>query len=480
MAKRVLSVFFACLLLLVLPILPAHAAQGEGPAVAELNVEIGGDIYRKLTTEPGEDPYSVRISCADIADLEVEMNLRGSSSKTIGQMMKAKRIPFELTLPKEGDADLGVGNRSVKYINSFTLYRLVAEYLALDLFESFGIPTPAHEICFVRFNGEDLGLYLAVEDVNKTFLGKHYPEPLQTAYKATNKENKEGAIDSKWFGTVFPKAKKDPQPLLTLIDALERGDGFEELIDADEWLRYFACVAAIGGDGSIFSELNNFVLYDHDGRMELIPWDQSEAFSGRETPNGIDRYYVDDDPDDPNPLFDLIMREPENRERYHAYIRELCDTFLQPEQLERRYAAIVDAIAPYLPRDHSIGLNSENAEQALRSDSPEGLLNLRYALKAHRENLLAQLEGKERAFFVNEAYRELLGLGDFEETVAFLEKNSPLYDPKLPKKISAGHASYDGANRTAIFVVAGVIAVGAAGALVWLFTVRRVKKKKDH
>ena len=221
----------------------------------------------------------------------------------------------------------------MKFINSLTPYRLIAEYLALDLFDFAGIPTPAHSLAFIRFNGVDFGLYIAVEDVNKPFLRKWYKEPLGSAYKATFDNTKAADyVDSEWFGVLFEKVSGESNHFAELISSLDRGEGYEQYVDLDEWLRYYACVAVIGGDGSIFSEQNNFVLYDNNGKYQLIPWDLSEAFSGRETVNGIDRYYIWDELNNPNPLFDLIMKNPANRAKYHEYIRHFADSFLSPEK----------------------------------------------------------------------------------------------------------------------------------------------------
>ncbi len=470
----ILAAAIVCCSGFALPVFAADAAIDE-LRVAEVNIDISAQDYKTLISSPEKIRFDVSVSRDGSEAVPSRINIRGSSSKQLGLLTKAKRIPFELKFESSDDFGTKLKNKDVKFINSFTIYRLIAEYLALDLFEYAGIPTPAHEIVFVQFNGVDFGLYLAVEDVDSRFLKKWYGEDLGSSYKATNKDDADKQyIDSEWFGRIYEKEENGSQILQPLMDALEKGEGYEQYIDIDQWLRYFACVAAIGGDASIFSEQNNFVLYDDGGRFDLMPWDQSEAFSGRTTPNGIDKYYIGDDLDEPSPLFELLMADPERREQYHDNIRELCEGFLKPEILNERYSAVLDAIEPYLARDHSIGQNKKGAADLFRAEGPEGLYNLRYELRGHYENLIGQLNGTESAFFVNPSYAEIFGYQDFESLITFIESNTPMYDRRLPKKIVS--AAY---GKTGLAHPVFAICLFSAAVIACIFAVAMIKRRRS-
>lgn len=417
-------------------------AGGEGksgvssPNVITVNIHIAPSDYKSLISSPHKKQHSSNVSVGESEYEFAQINIRGNSSRQFGLHSSTKRIPFELSFPEVHPFG-GLENKSVKFINSFYPYRLIAEYLALDLFSFAGIPTPVHSFAFIRFNDVDFGLYIAVEDVNKAFLSKWYPEPLNSAYKATvNEEKRSEYIESEWFGNLFEKVSGESDHLSALFAALDNGEGYEQYINVDEWLRFFACCAVMGGDGTFLTEQNNYVMYENDGRFDLIPWDLSEAFSGRRAPDGIDHFYVWHNENNPNPLFELLMSNLAYRDTYHNYIRELTEDFLSPSAIQARYDAILDAIAPYLPQDHSVLLNGEDTLPALRSNSPDGFFNLRSMLNKYYQNLNAQLSGREDSFAINDQLADFYENGDsYDYILSEIEPLSPWLDASLPQRI---------------------------------------------
>lgn len=461
-------------------VLTASDAKKENPSepgVIEVDIRIDAAKYKALVSSEQKKQYVVSVS-ADRSEYETaKINIRGNSSRQFGLAHPAKRIPFEIKFDSARPFG-GFENKSVKFINCFYPYRLIAEYLALELFSFAGIPTPDHSFAFVRFNDVDFGLYIAVEDINKPFLSKWYAEPLQAAYKSTiNEEKASEYIDSEWFGHLFEKTSGDSANLSALTEALDKGEGYEQYINIDEWLRFFACIAVTGGDGSMLTEQNNFVLYDNNGKFDLIPWDLSEAFSGRRAPDSIDHYYVWHNENEPNPLFGLLMSNRAYRDQYYAYIREFTEGFLDPSAMQARYDAILDAIAPYLPKDHSILLNSEDTLAELRSDAPDTLSNLRHMLNASYRNLNAQLEGQADSFAVNERFVDYYENGDsYEYIISECEPLSPLLDTTLPQQIIDRGKKTDTTEQKLFFWVIGIgAAVAAVGVIILM-----VNKRKEN
>jgi|GEM_PF-5120729 len=476
--KRTICILLA-LLFCALPLSVSAADLTDPVPVAEVDIGIAPEYYEKLVTETEKTPYPALVVWNGNA-FETQINIRGNTSKRVGLSTQTKRIPFELKRGQKGPICEELGNHDVKFVNSLTPYQLFAEYLALDLFAWMGVPTPAHTLSFVQFNGVDLGMYLAVEDLNGTFLKKHYADDSGVLLKNTSDMDKQkGYVISEWFGVMFEKEGKNDPFIDTFLAALDRGEGYEEYINVDEWLRFFACVAAIGGGDSIFTMMNSFAMYDNGGVFELIPWDQSSAFNP-ESPNGIDRFYVGNDIQNPNPLFDLLMKNEAWRSQYHTYIRQITDGFLSKESMDGRFSALLDAVAAYMPRDHSILLNRDTVLEDMLSEDPMDKLNLRYSLEKTRENLLLQLEGKEKEFYVNLAYDEL---SVTPQTIMSVIQNfeTERIDPLLPQKIKDAYPAWRKAHtgqagRKLWFVLpcAAAALIAAAGAVIG---VKRKKKK---
>ncbi|MCR5041245.1 MAG: CotH kinase family protein, partial [Clostridia bacterium] len=413
-------------------------ARPDGVTVAEVDISISAEDYLGLITEDTKVKHKVSAEVNGAAERAATINIRGNSSKTIGRKLSSKRIPFELVFSDKKDFDSVIANKDVKFINCFLLYRIIAEFLALDLFASMDIPVPDHELSFISFNGVDFGLYLAVEDTNGTFVRKNYGEKKGCLYKSTNKSKEGEVYYSDWFEYVFVKSGEDAGNLEKLIDALESGSGYEEYVNVDEWLRYFACVSSVGGAASILDERHNFILFDNDGVFDLIPWDLSDAFCGGNSGYGIDHYdYTGLFKEKTRSLFDLFMSNPEYKEKYHGYIREICEGFLSESSVERLFSEIVDALEPYIPRDRSTPLSSPDAVERLLDPKPDDKLNVLYELRSIRENLLRQLDGEEDTFFVNPAYEQFYKADGYDAFVSQLERLSPEGCGDLPDMIIA-------------------------------------------
>lgn len=478
--KRTVCILLALLFCAAVPRCAAAPAAG---AVAELDIGIAPEYYEKLVSEPEKTPYPATVG-VNGAYAKMEINIRGNTSKRLGMSSETKRIPFELKNPTKEPVIPALGNHDVKFVNSITPYQLFGEYLALELYDWMDVPAPAHALTFVRFNGVDFGMYLAVEDLNKKFISKHYAgAPCVLLKNTADMEKPKRYVQSKWFGVLFEKSGTDDKTIDLLLAALDRGEGYGAYLNLDEWLRYFACVAAIGGGDSIFTMMNSFAMYDNNGVFDLIPWDQSAFLA--ESPNGIDRFYVGNDPAHPNELFDLIMRDPENVRRYHAYIRQIAEEFLAPERMDGLFSALLEAAAPYLPRDHSILLNRETVLDDLTAEDPNDPLNLRYSIEKTRGNLLAQLDGTEKVFYVNEAYIKLLiSQTTIPDVLRGFETDS--VDPLLPQKIKEAYPAWQKAHGGAapgiilpIVLSGGVLALLAASGAV-LVKHRRNKTEKDR
>ena len=412
-----------------------EASADGGSVLVQTDVGIRPDDFRSMIAnkEKISHPVWVRADGGDYRGAKI--NIRGSSSKDIGMLMPTKRIPFELVFNSGAEAVPPFSNPSVKYINPFMPYRLLAEYVGLDLFASSGIPTPEHAFSFLRLNGTDFGVYLAVEDVNKHFLTKHFSGNVGSLYKCTNNINPDADLHTVWFGNIFTKTDRGSQTLSALLAALDRGEGFENYLDMDEILRFFACTAVIGGNGSILTERSNFLLYDNGGKFVLLPWDLSEAFCAFLSGNGIDHFELDDDSGDPNPLFELIMQNPENREKYHAYIRQINDTFLSPERIQPYLRSLIREVAPYLLRDRTIFRNVPDLETAMTSGNVLYSENLAAVLDEIHTQIQDQLDGKIDAFYLNTDRFVLPDMIDYTEWMDALSQSTDNYNASVVEAV---------------------------------------------
>ena len=328
----------------------AFTAELPVPAVHTVDIGIRPTAYRELISNEAEPRFSVQMSVDEGPYFRGQIKLRGNASKGVGLLMPTKRVPIQLRFEQDNPFRESLNNSCLKLINSFTPFRLLAEYMALDLYSFADIPAPAHEFVFLRYNHVDFGLYLAVEDVNEEFLAKKFPDGKGSLFKESQKDFSHDYSISNWFGALNMVVNRGEDRIMELLDALDRGEGYEALLDVDEFLRFFACLAVWGANSSFLTEQNNFFLYDTGEKFILLPWDNSDAFGAFPSMDGIDHYRLNqwEDIDYPPPVFTLLMEDESNREKYHAYIRELNEAFLSPERLEPYFNELAALVQPYL------------------------------------------------------------------------------------------------------------------------------------
>ena len=419
------------------------AAKLPAPVVHTFDIGIQPSAYRQLVSDDSEPRLPMQISVDNGPLTRGKIKLRGNSSKWIGLALPTKRIPVQIVFDGADPVENTFNNSCVKLINSFLPFRLLAEYIALDLFSFCGIPTPAHHFVFLRYNDVDFGLYLAVEDINETFLSKHFSFPFGSLLKGAEGDAGQPYSRSSWFGELRMDLDHGDERLLLLLDALERGRGYEEYLDIDEVLRFFACTAAYGGIGSILEEQSNFFLYDTGEKFILLPWDLSDAFSAEPTNNGIDCFrmeYWNTAP--PCVFFDLLMQDENNRKMYYAYLEEINDRFLNPETMEPYFQSMASLVAPYLSKDCTMPFNLPYELPVVPEEGYGNIGSLLSTLTNIHDNITKQLQGSEHVFYSNPAWKNLPPEEEFDRRIDYFLQNSPRIDLHITNQICINYSFY--------------------------------------
>jgi hypothetical protein len=153
----------------------------------------------------------------------------------------------------------------------------VKQCVGYDVFRAAGIPAPRCAFAHVSVNGNDLGLYVHVESMNKQFLSRHFKDNDGTMY--------EGALSdfrAEWVGTFEKKTNEsdlDRSDLDAVVAALEVDDpslvaALDPLVDLDGFYTFWATEVLIGHWDGYAGNTNNFYIYDDPttGKMAFLPW----------------------------------------------------------------------------------------------------------------------------------------------------------------------------------------------------------------
>lgn len=417
------------------------AKKSEEPHVLETNIGMQPIDYKRMISTKTENKYDVRVEVNGGKPNSARIHSRGNGSKVIGMSLPAKRVPIELRFDNPSDYSELIANTCVKFCNVITPFELLAQHIAYDMFEYLDIPTPAHTFSFMQYNDVDFGMYFVLEDINEEFLAKHFSPPFGSLYKGAEGVERQSYAHSEWFGSLRAVTDHGSERILALLNALNQGEGYEKYLDMDEVLRFFACTAAYGGASSILTELSNFFLYDTGDKIIILPWDMSEAFAADITENGIDHFcmdYWDDAP--PSKLFDLVMQDADNREKYHDYIRKICNGFLSSEALDPYFQSLVSCVSPYMKRDCTILFNWEQGMPEDAPDIPVTFQSLHRFIHEIHDNLLAQLDGTADTFFVDLALTQIHQ--ELDDENAYIIQNTSTINTHIEKDICIGYTSY--------------------------------------
>ena len=237
-----------------------------------VHIDIDPDSLYILNADPLEDIYySCNVTLGD-STYSAGLRYRGN---TLRQLSKKS---YKIKLYEDR---LFEGRRKLNCNSGMFDPVLMREILSFDLFADAGVPAPRTWWRSLVLNGENMGAYCDVEQIDGMFLEAR-PEldrganiykcfdrlvmlPDTTAYQAayTKETNEEGS----WGD------------LITFIEALnltpneEFYETFIDLLDIDEFLRYYAILRFIQDGDAV--QKNYFLYHDLDiDRWMILPWDK--------------------------------------------------------------------------------------------------------------------------------------------------------------------------------------------------------------
>jgi hypothetical protein len=222
--------------------------------------------------------------------------------------------------------------------------------LAYDMFRAAGVPAPRCNFAHLTLNGDDLGLFVHVESLDKEFIEKNFDDASGKMYEGTLSDFRpeyDGTFDLKTEDVEDDRAELD-----ALVDALAEPDDsalltrLEPLVDLDAFNTFWAMEVLTRHWDGYASNTNNFYLYtDPDtGRFQFIPWGVDGAFG----PNPL----LPDGTAPPISVFATgvlarrLYLHPQGQADYIDRLRSLLDSVWDEEELLASIDRYDDVIWP--------------------------------------------------------------------------------------------------------------------------------------
>lgn len=127
------------------------------------------------------------VSCAVVVDGEsyknVAIRAKGNTSLSSVSSMDSDRYSFKIEFDHYNDGTTYHGLDKLSLNNVIQDNTYMKDYLTYYLMGSFGVDSPLASHAYITVNGEDWGLYLAVEGVEDSFLERNYGNETGELYK---------------------------------------------------------------------------------------------------------------------------------------------------------------------------------------------------------------------------------------------------------------------------------------------------------
>jgi len=354
-----------------------------------------------------EDPYfPASFQYEEIQMDSIGVRFKGNSSFMIPGPKKSFKLDFD-EYDEENDTLTFLGLKKLSLNNGFKDPTLLREKLFLDFAAGY-LPTIRGVHTRVYVNDEYWGLYLAVEQMDKTFVQDRYGDNEDgNLFKAAASDDLTGpqgdfGSDLTWLGSdPLPyhdyyqlrtnEAEDDYSQLIDFIDVLNNTPAADFPLNLEPLLDVWGALASIALNNlfvnldSYASVAHNYYLYDRDdtGRFTHLFWDVNEAF-GRflmgvdpwDDPLHLDPFWLPGalpmDPDPQRPLMDRLWAVGAYSDYYENMLALMLTAGFDTATMEARIVELSDLIRPDVYADTHKMYDNNDFETNLYFDITEG------------------------------------------------------------------------------------------------------------
>ena len=269
----------------------------------------------------------------------VGVRLRGNTART--HPKKSFKIDF-----REFGGEQFFRHKKINLKPNVNDPSLDRELLTMHLYRLMDVPAPRTAPAILYFNGEYMGVYLMIEQIDDEFVDRRFGKEVGYLYKcafgATLQDDGQ-VFDASLFESKMNEETDTREELDAFVEALNSipkvsfATEFGEIFGVDRYLRQLA-VEAITGHWDGYSYLNNnyYLYYDEDeGRFEFIAYDTDNTWGidwiGRDwATRDLTHFHRNNHP---RPLTTRILDVEAWERRYYFYLNQLFEQYFTEDYL---------------------------------------------------------------------------------------------------------------------------------------------------
>ena len=356
--------------------------------VHTIDVEISEEDWNSLLKIPTEKvKYHVNVTVDGERFEDVAFASKGNISlTTIARKEEIDRYSFKINFTKFTQDNDYHGLNRLHLNNGFCDATYMKDYLSYRIISEAGIDTPLVTYVWLTINGEDFGLFQAIEEVGKSWLkrtglegGELYKPESRGAAGGTRSVTlvyRGDEIDK--YAGIFAGSETNADDdakrrVIAAIKALNEQVDLDKYLEADEIIRYFVGHNFVCNYDSYTGRmLHNFYLYEKDGKLSIYPWDYNFSFGGFRSGGtdmsinkGIDSPMRRPSDTEDRPLWVWIVDNEQYLARYHELFNELLRSYFESGRCEQEIETIYRMIRPYVDKDPTAFYSVEDLDKAI-------------------------------------------------------------------------------------------------------------------
>ncbi len=196
--------------------------------VHTINVEIADDDWEDLKANPTQKTkYQVDITIDGETINDVSFSTKGNTSlSSVSSDSDSDRYSFKVNFGKYVENQTYYGLNKLNLNNIYADATYMKEYVSYKIFDEAGVDSPLVSYVDIQINGEEFGLYLAIEDISESYLNRtndgegelYKPETSSLANMGGGKGNMQPPSDMK-----MPDGMERPNDMQTPDNADSSG-----------------------------------------------------------------------------------------------------------------------------------------------------------------------------------------------------------------------------------------------------------------
>lgn len=387
--------------------------------VIEVNIEMDISTYEDMVANAMLEEYVLAdITFNGYTYNNIAIRPKGNSSLKQVAGSGGDRLSFKIDFDKYVDGQSMFGITKINLNNLFEDPTLMAEYISYEMLDSIDAVASDTTYVSLSINGEYRGLYLAVEEVNETFLMENFGNYDGQLYKPdmlTGSDLVYISDDPEDYSGVVPQdddmeTDENFVELVKIINEIaENGAETEDytlsdVMNVDSFLKYLAVSTAVVHLDSYQSAMfHNYYLYFNTDteKFEWITWDLNMSFNGFPMPGITDLEATEFLIDEPvvgdmsqYPLVQAIFTNGDYVETYHEYLEELIEGYMDTDTFETTVLDTYRMIEPYASIDPTAFYDMTTVKQSIFDDEADNAtVSILEFVELRSENMTGQLDG---------------------------------------------------------------------------------------